>query len=371
MKKLTIHIISRVIHPVQSPRSFRTIELANELARQGHDVTVYAVLGNYDYSDYEKETGVTVKNIGKMIFATKNSDGKTRYNLLDKILFHSFNKLLDFPDSELMFKINKVLKRTQNVDLLITIAKPYTIHWGAALRKSFNYNNFPEFWIADCGDPYMGSAFTKHPFYFKYIEKWFCRKADFLTIPIEEAKEGYYKEFHPKIRIIPQGFKFEKIEAPNMQKKNSVPTFIYAGNFIKDGRDPGSFLNFLSTLQVDFRFKIFTKSKSFVTPYLDKLGEKVELNDFIPRTELLQEMTQANFLVNFDNGTSKQSPSKLIDYAIVNKPVLNVNGSVYNNNHLVEFLNGNYRNQLIIKNIDQYKIENVAKNFLDLYYNNL
>ena len=69
-------------------------------------------------------------------------------------------------------------------------------------------------WIADCGDPFMGAKLEtfRKPFYFKYFEKDFCRKADYITVPAEGAKKAYYSEFLGKIRVIPQGFNFKQIE---------------------------------------------------------------------------------------------------------------------------------------------------------------
>ena len=111
MDKLNILLISRIIYPALSPRAFRTTELARELARQGHNVTVYAVLGNYDYSDFEKETGVKIRNIGKMILGSGDSEGNHRYTLIDKILYHALHRLIEYPDIELMFKIPCIIKK--------------------------------------------------------------------------------------------------------------------------------------------------------------------------------------------------------------------------------------------------------------------
>ena len=52
---MKILIISQHIFPIQTPRAIRTTELVKELTRQGHKVIVYAVLGKYNYSGFEKE----------------------------------------------------------------------------------------------------------------------------------------------------------------------------------------------------------------------------------------------------------------------------------------------------------------------------
>ena len=190
-----IVLVSAVMFPRNSPRANRTTELAKEFARQGHDVTIYAITGDYDYSDFEKEYNIKVKNLGSPYFYSLASDGKSKSNLFKKIVIKLFGRALDFPRSELTFKVSKVLKHERNVDLLITIAVPYSIHWGAAHSyKNFATNNIKT-WVADCGDPFMGNEFKSYPFYFEYIEKWFYRKTDYITIPLEDARKAYYEEF--------------------------------------------------------------------------------------------------------------------------------------------------------------------------------
>ena len=58
---MKILIVTQHIFPIQSPRSIRSTELIKELARRGHSVTVYAVLGKYDYAEFQRETGIRVK----------------------------------------------------------------------------------------------------------------------------------------------------------------------------------------------------------------------------------------------------------------------------------------------------------------------
>jgi hypothetical protein len=366
MEKKKIVIISRTIFPSQAPRAQRATELVKEFGRQGHDVTVYAVLGNYDYSDFEKTYNVKVKGIGKMRFATINSDGKSKNTIVSVLLSKLFHKLLEFPDIELSFKVAKLLKRESDIDLLITVAVPFPIHWGAAyVRDKFKNNNIKK-WVADCGDPYMGNKFVNHFFYFKYVEKWFCKHADYITVPIEKAKEGYYKEFHDKIKVIPQGFNFDEVNINEMVNKNEVLTFVYAGAFYKGIRDPKQFLEYLSTLDIDFKFVVFTKNKAIVEPFKIALGAKLEVKEYIPRNDLLNVMSKADFLVNFENGTSVQSPSKLIDYALAKRPILSIESLKLDEDNVDAFFEGNYKDQLIVENIEQFNIKNVVNNFISL-----
>lgn len=361
---MKVVIISSVIFPRISPRSMRATELAKEFARQGNQVILYGVLGNYDYTDFEKKYNLKIKNLGPTKFSKLNSDGNNDRSIINKIAKKLFHKILEYPDIELAFKVNKALKTEKDIDLLISIAVPYPIHWGVALNKRKN-KSFAKTWVADCGDPYVGNPFKKHPFYFKYIEKWFCRKADYLTVPIIEAKQGYYKEFHDKIKIIPQGFKFD-LPKKEQEPKNKRLTFIYAGVFYAGKRDPRPFLEYLEKQNLDFQFIVYTKNKTLLEPYLQNLKDKLAIKDYIPREDLLYEMGKADFLVNIENINTIQSPSKLIDYAIAGRPVLSINHKNMDYKNIDLFLQKDYSNQLQIRNIKQYHIFNIVKQFIEL-----
>ena len=149
---LKILIISGYAYPTQAPRSFRTSELAEQLIRMGHSVTVYSPLGNYDYCSYEKETGVTMKDIPSFLSLPRpNQEGER--NIVTKILWRLLSRWVMIPDIEYVYRVNKILKKEHDIDLLITIAAPHMIHIGAARFKKHNQKAFPLVWIADSGDP--------------------------------------------------------------------------------------------------------------------------------------------------------------------------------------------------------------------------
>ncbi|WP_177732570.1 glycosyltransferase [Flavobacterium inviolabile] len=366
MKNKKIIIIASAIFPFQSPRANRATELAKEFGKQGHDVTIYGVLGDYDYSVFEAKNNVKVKNIEKMTFATLNSDNSGKDTFLNKILRRLLGRWLEFPNIEFMFKMTKILKKEKGTDMLISIAYPHPIHWGCALAKARMGIKFPKLWVADCGDPYMGNPIETPVFYFKYIEKWFCRNVDYITIPIEEGRSAYYSDFRDKIKVIPQGFDFDLVRIDSKEPNNEVPTFIYSGVFYQGVRDPRVFLDYLSKVLINFKFIIYTQSKDILEPYKSKLGEKLIIKDYVTREELLVELAKADFLVNFENGNAVQSPSKLIDYALAKRPIMSVSSFAIDEDNIERFLKGDYSGKLEVHNIDQYDIRNVANKFISL-----
>jgi hypothetical protein len=212
----------------------------------------------------------------------------------------------------------------------------------------------------------MGS---KPYFYFKYIEKYWGNKTDFITAPVIEAKKAYYKEVENKIHQRPQGFDFSEVRL-SAYKKNKVPTFFYAGLFYPDKRDPTHFLNYLITLTTDFKFIIYTSKADLIKPYLNVLKDKIEIRESVDRDVLLLEMSKADFLINIKNkGISSQVPSKLIDYCLSKRPILEISSEFTKEEkeNFDGFLIEDYSGQKIIENFEQYNSKNIAEEFIKLY----
>jgi len=354
---------------MNSPRAFRTTELVKEFARQGHEVTLLTVKDNEHHVPFEQEHDVTIKDLGEPLFKPVDMKkggkaGKLIRRVLRRVLLQAF----EYPDIQLTYMVKKALQKESGYDLLISIATPHPVHWGTAWawRKK---NPIADTWVADCGDPYMFAAldtFNKW-FYFKYFEKSFCKQADYITVPIEEAKDGYYPEFRHKIRVIPQGFNFDEVQIDRSTKiNNKIPTFGYAGGLIPGGRDPRKFLEYIVSLNKEFKFILYTKSTGLIEPYLDKAAGRIEIRDYIDRPELLKVMSQMDFLVNFENATSRQMPSKLIDYYLTGRPVLSIDGHNIDKKAVDQFLNGDYSRSYSYNGVEKYRIENVSDRFLEL-----
>lgn len=361
--KMKILIISRNTWPLQGPRAFRTQELSEELVRQGHEVTLYTVHGDMDYAEYEMMTGVKMRDIHPRLPIGAN-DGKNRYNLWRRVLFHYFNRMLLYPDVELHFTVDSIIQREKDVDLLITIAVPHTIHSGAARSKKKHPSSFPKLWVADCGDPFFLSPFMNTPKFMEKFERSWCEACDYITVPTEDSKDGYFPEYHDKIRVIPQGFDFSKTPIARY-KKNAVPTFVFCGMVYPGKRDVRSFMDFLLRCNRPFKFKLMMKSP-LEARYEEESNRQIEYIIGKGRKEVILECSKADFLINVKNPNSSQTPSKLIDYGISGRPVLNISNDFCEQEQFEEFCQGDYHSQLVLPDLEQYKIENVAKKFVEL-----
>jgi hypothetical protein len=81
-------------------------------------------------------------------------------------------------------------------------------------------------------------------------------------------------------------------------------------------------------------------------------------------------MSKADFLVNIDTVLDNQSnteavPSKLIDYALTNRPILNINSASLDKEMVLKFLDKDYSGQRIVEK-SKYDIKKVSAKFLEL-----
>ena len=359
---MNISIVCYRFYPEESPRAFRATELALELARKGHRVTVFASehedkekrdrFTDENHIDFHSFTAVEQKN------AVKTGLFLSHVKSLNARMMHYF---FNYPESKLKGVICRQVRIPEDTDLIISIAVPHAIHDAVASLERPPH----AIWVADCGDPFMFRGKGPHPWYFKNMEKRWCRACHYISVPFEGARQAYYPEFESKIHVIPQGFNMEELVLPKY-KKTDVPTFIYAGVFYNGFRDPRPLLEALCRCTEDFRFLIYSaNADKFTAPFRQRLGERLVCCKPIPRRDLLPLLCQADFLINFDNNNTVQLPSKLIDYSISGRPVLNVRKD-FDIQLIQDFLHGDYSRRMQLPDVSFFDIRNVAEAFLRL-----
>ena len=145
---MKIVIVSGSFYPQKTPRSYRTTELASELVRQGHRVSVYIPQNKYDYSDFKSKYDLKIK----FIDISRGQKFELRGNKLSCIVKRIANRFLStflaYPDIQFVWKLPKLFSNIIDCDLLISIAVPHPIHWG--VEKSLKKNpKFTQIWVAD------------------------------------------------------------------------------------------------------------------------------------------------------------------------------------------------------------------------------
>jgi hypothetical protein len=370
-EKKKILLVTNGFYPEISPRSYRATELVKEFCRQGHQVTVITKYRNYDYSYFINEFPIIHKMWRKHRFPSIPYIKRQPFSFLSRAISRMLSLLFEYPSIEEMYMVKSMLKHEKGYNLMISFAVPYTVHWGVAWSRN-GKNNIASTWVADCGDPYMLArldSFSK-PFYFKGLELNFCRKCDYISVPFKDMEKQFYPQFIHKIKVIPQGVNFKEIQLDESSVKKEKPVFMFAGTVIPGKRDLTLFLDFLSSLSPDFLFVVYTNQQEWYKKYTNKLGDRMLIMNYIERKSLIYEMSKADFLVNVDTLYDRDLhieaiPSKLIDYKLANRPILNINSAYLDQEMVIEFLNGNYSRQRII-DISEYEIAKVASRFLDL-----
>ncbi|MHB8173390.1 MAG: glycosyltransferase family protein [Nitrospirota bacterium] len=386
---MKILVTSYCFYPENTPRAFRTYELVKEFARQGHDVTVYIPDSGFDYTGIEARYGFHAVKVKPGFLVNKNGKNYLHKKTADRSgpmkeegAFNSklrklrrrffLNIYFDGRQTEYAFTLAKnLLSNNITYDAVISVGLPFSVHVGTAaalyLRKTL-----ARIRIADYGDPFSKNEHRSdlHRRWHYWFEKFILRAFDYITVPIDAAVSSYldFKE-EGRIKVIPQGICLDEINVTEYQK-NKVPTFIYGGNFYRRLRNPQTLLDFLVTIDEDFKFIIYTDmagvdNMAMIRPFMEKLGSKFEVRDFIPRLDFIMEASKADFLVNFSNLSANQLPSKIIDYALSGRPIFNCGQEDFSPLLFKEFLRGEYGGGLKI-HINDYDIRIVCEKFFRL-----
>lgn len=372
---MKIHIVTGAFPPDINPRSFRSAELAKQFAREGNEVIVtnLSYTSGFDYSELEKQMGIKVINI-PIYYHTQNESNKvlklTRFESLIRKVLKYFTSGKLFYYSRLIAKNLYIEKDT---DLIISVSVPFVTHLAVSKYRRKNKKKFTgKCFVADSGDPFSTCQQFKIAPYFKLLERRVLKQFDYMSIPTELAIEAY-TDLLPlsKIKIIPQGFDFEIKNILPPYVKNNVPTFAYAGVFYKGIRNPEFLFKYLSELNRPFVFNLFLREKDpFVDSILNKyhyaLKDKVYVYYGMSRENLLPKLAMMDFMINIGNATRVQVPSKIIDYALVNRPFISFTEKNFNSSLFLDFMEGNFSEAEIVQNLNRYDIKNVSNQFLSL-----
>lgn len=369
-------ITSFYYYPENTPRAFRTYELVQEFIRRGYKVELF--IPNYN-QEYKYNSNLRIFTVDKKnVRSTQDviPNNSIKYLLKKSSLCVKFYKIIKYLYYPIIDRYSKCLAnemenlKDEKYDLLISVGLPFSVHQGTAKFLKKHGNNIKTT-VADYGDPFSFNPVRKIAPWYGIIEKCILNNFDYVSIPTINAKEGYLKlKSEDKIKVIPQGFNFDLVKV-DTYVKNNIPTFSYGGIFYENIRNPKLLFEKLIKIDKDFRFIIYTNksSKQLIQEYIKILGQKLIVKDLVSRERIIYEMSKMDFLLNLDNISEKQVPSKIIDYTLSGRPIFSMTPIVFDEFKFNQFLNGNYQGQLDI-NIEQYNIINVCQQFIALMEEN-
>jgi hypothetical protein len=362
---MKVLIVSYAYSPELSPRAFRWTAIAEELASLGHSVKVVCA-SSLGQAVAEYVNGVEIHRAGSnarenikrwlrleatttpiksppVLEALVSSRSKIG-SFIKSIYTHTVRKIL-WPDFAAFWYFSalklahKVIKK-ERPDVLVTVSLPYTSHLvGLALKRRYAIR-----WIVDIGDPFSFMTETPVNNYKLFhslnarSESRVLQMADAITVTTEGTKREYLKHFSAliskKIVAIPPLFSPPKIvdDSVSFFKDSKRIRLVFAGTLYRAIRDPMALLAFFRLLSstshgshVELHFLgVINDCKPCFFAYEDLLGSKIFLHGLVSRGEALQAMQEANVLVNLGNSTAFQLPSKVVEYVMLGKPVLNI-----------------------------------------------
>jgi hypothetical protein len=376
-----ILLITYFFTPEKSPRAFRTYELARELSKRGYDVEIVIPDYEYDYTElcarydwiiHKVPTGFLINKKSKSRSFQKIQSVKQQ-KLLSK-LFQSIFYLFylggrHFEYSFTLIKELRSIKKT--FAMLISIGLPISVHVGTSLSLRLN-PKLASVKIADYGDPFSFNPDNQWRYIHKRLEKWILKAFDFITVPTSRALKSfeYFKE-KSRIKVIPQGFDLNEPVIP-IYHPNSIPTFGYAGVFYSNIRNPKNLFSFLTSFPDEFKFILYTdldnyENRECIDPYVKALEGKLLIKPMIDREQCIIELSKMDFLINMENKSKSQVPSKLIDYYLAGRPVFTFSMELFDKDIFRDFLEGNYSNgSLKDMEISDYDIRNIVQKILNL-----
>lgn len=375
---MKIVIISSFFYPVIQPRSFRATELAKEFARQGHSVSVIPMntVEDFDYIDYGNLNNLNIyplkifKQDGTALAASKGA----KQSLLTKL----FRGLISYLLCGRMIKYTQSIYKhllqqdhLKDADMVIALSTPFCIHWALSKYIKKRGKNFIS--VADSGDPFYYSKQWHLALWFKYIEQDVYKQMDYLTIPTVNAIPSYSPLIPDyKIKIIPQGFDMRNIKVYNGSFGTKI-RIAYAGVFYWDIRNPEFLFEYLENTSKDYELNLFLRyPDSILENTLNtypNLKNHLNIRYNIPHDDLLYELSKMHFLVNIENLSNTQMPSKLIDYGMTGRPILSCNERNFSETLMDEFMDNDYRGRYVV-DIEEYNIVHIANKFIKLVNDN-
>ena len=354
--KLKLAIIGGDYPPSSSPRAIRIFNLVSGFAPYFARINVYLPNAPINKLNAEK-SNVRFYSFGRNIkFTFRGTFGR--------ILQRIFNLLFDYPDINFFFWL-KNYRHVLDSDVILTIGVPHSIHWG--INKLLRTCNKKIYWIAESSDPFFtkGMDIFPKPFYFRFLERSFLNKVDKVIVPFEGAIAAYPRFSKSKFSVIPQGFDSAYIGSfRNENVNNSIFTFGYAGTLYKFGRNPSEFLKKAINSKFNFKFYLIVNNLDLI-PSECLSDERFIIQNLMPREDVYRLLAGMDCILNFENHSKTQSPSKIIEYSFLGRPIFSVNLEIDGDVFIDELLSGN--REPIQINSSEYDNKQIIDKYISLF----
>lgn len=340
-------VISYWYYPENVARAFHVKGIVSSLIQEGYHVDLIIPRNNmYQEIDARESDNITVHQVKPGILLHKE---KNRWDVNKNILNNSqsnflikgLKKLYDvlvWPDRTVEWAINayRYVKKNKlhiNSEAMVTVGLPVSTHiTGHLLKKDASHLK----WIADYGDPFSYNPDREIRKYDKFFESKILKNVDSIVIPTENAVDCYTNlgVNRSEIHVIPQLFEEQQGESSYKIDKEKF-NIMYAGSFYRGIRSPVEFIHGLvlaSKKNPKLHFHYFGNVNA-LEEFLEMEGLDIKtipitVNTFKDRSEIISIMKNMDLLINLNNKSTSQIPSKIIDYLYADTRILNVGSNL-------------------------------------------
>ncbi|CGG56240.1 MULTISPECIES: glycosyltransferase family protein [Bacillus cereus group] len=342
-----VMVISYWYYPENVARAFHVKGIVSSLIQEGYHVDLIIPRNNmYQEIDARESDNITVHQVKPGILLHKE---KNRWDVNKNILNNSqsnflikgLKKLYDvlvWPDRTVEWAINayRYVKKNKlhiNSEAMVTVGLPVSTHiTGHLLKKDASHLK----WIADYGDPFSYNPDREIRKYDKFLESKILKNVDSIVIPTENAVDCYTNlgVNRSEIHVIPQLFEEQQGESSYKIDKEKF-NIMYAGSFYRGIRSPVEFIHGLvlaSKKNPKLHFHYFGNVNA-LEEFLEMEGLDIKtipitVNTFKDRSEIISIMKNMDLLINLNNKSTSQIPSKIIDYLYADTRILNVGSNL-------------------------------------------
>lgn len=333
-------------YPDSSANTVCCENIAECFKLRGHQVDIATIKWDVNDKTYDVYNGSNIikldtywidilKKKGKKYNATRWSDFPwffRKFNSLVQKIKHFYRTSCDYFNNLDCINYNHVLETIQKInnhyDILITIARPFTFQ---IIGKELMERNLADKWYPLFLDAFVYNKTLKKSkikFRKKLTEKILKNATHVFMvegIKGENLKNGFNPDYHNKTTEIYLPMLKEIKILENKKKKSDNIILLYAGIFYHDIRNPESMLNVLSKLDKNCEIKLFCSDCEDIIENKKALFKECKLttNGLIPHDVCLQEISNADILINLGNSISNQMPSKILEYISFGKPIVN------------------------------------------------
>ena len=345
--------------PMRNPRSFRWTALAEEFASRGLQVQVVCSW-QPGLAKQQNLNGVKVYRVGNQLTESfRASLAQIRSNSHPTLntqptsgskasvgkLISWFWRQIAWPDTTCVWynaakRQAETLLQKNSETTVVSVSPSFTpVLVGRAITKQNAVR-----WIIDMGDPFSiaegcpPNNLLLYKSLNKRVEHTLFQNADAVTLTNKQVLDRYgsmYPDCANKMYVIPPLLSdtiFRLGMKSNKRSPGEPVKLVFVGTLYKQLRQPEFLLELFEHLITGSRlhnselhfYGNCEDCLNVLTRYKKRFGIKLQLHGVVSQQDSLSAVKSADVVVNLGNTNNCQLPSKLVEYAAMGAPIINI-----------------------------------------------